>query len=83
MERLFTVGVLTRFTAERFGAGARHFSTQAELIDALAKVVSDPALRPATLLVKGSRRMQMERVVESLLVAVGDKAESTARDVQT
>jgi len=66
VEQLFTVGELSRYTAERFGAGARHFATRDALIDALRATLSDSAARPATVLVKGSRRMQMERVTEVL-----------------
>jgi UDP-N-acetylmuramoyl-tripeptide--D-alanyl-D-alanine ligase len=66
VEQLFTVGVLTRFTAQRFGGGARHFATQEELIEALRTVLSGMGRETATVLVKGSRRMQMERVVAAL-----------------
>jgi UDP-N-acetylmuramoyl-tripeptide--D-alanyl-D-alanine ligase len=82
VEKLFTVGMLSRFTAERFGAGAKHFPTQAELIAALSKTLSDTSLRPATILVKGSRRMQMERVVEALLAPGDGKTRSAAKGLQ-
>ncbi|MDE2197083.1 MAG: UDP-N-acetylmuramoyl-tripeptide--D-alanyl-D-alanine ligase [Gammaproteobacteria bacterium] len=60
--RLFTFGNLSRQTAEHFGAGAAHFSALQPLIEALRT-----GLRPGiTLLVKGSRSMRMERVVEAL-----------------
>lgn len=72
VEQLFTTGVLSRFTAQNFGAGARHFSTQQDLIAALREVLSGMATRPVTVLVKGSRRMQMERVVTALLAPVDD-----------
>jgi len=82
VENLFTVGLLSRFTAERFGAGARHFTTQAELIAALSKILSDTALRPVTILIKGSRRMQMERVVEALMAPGDGKTRSAAMGLQ-
>ena len=66
VEQLFTVGELSRFTAERFGAGARHFASQDDLVAALRAALSDSTARPVTVLVKGSRRMQMERVAAAL-----------------
>lgn len=66
VEHLFAVGPLTRFTAARYGAGARHFPDQAALIAALQAMLAEGA-PPATVLVKGSRRMRMERVVAALL----------------
>jgi UDP-N-acetylmuramoyl-tripeptide--D-alanyl-D-alanine ligase len=65
--QLFTVGELTRFTSQRFGAGARHFATQDELIAVLRAELGATAQQAVTVLVKGSRRMQMERVVAALV----------------
>lgn len=72
---LYTAGVLSGRTAAAFGAGAHHFSTQAELIDALRKRLTKGD-EPITLLVKGSRRAQMEKVVEAL---TGAADQSNAR----
>ena len=59
----FTLGELTRETCRTFGAQARHFESVAALVGAL-----QPQLNAdATVLVKGSRFMQMERVVEGLV----------------
>lgn len=66
VEQLFTLGELSRFTAERFGADARHFSAREELISALRNVVNTRGDETLTLLVKGSRRMAMEQVVAAL-----------------
>ena len=59
----FTLGELTRETCRAFGAQARHFESVAALVNTL-----QPQLNAdATVLVKGSRCMQMERVVEGLV----------------
>lgn len=60
--RLLSFGSLSVHAAERFGSGAEHFLD----VEALIKALHD-SLRPGTtLLVKGSRSMRMERVVEAL-----------------
>ena len=51
------------------GAGARWFETTAELMDALAELVSDGD----AILVKASRRMRFEDITERL-AALGDRA---------
>ena len=62
IDSLFATGPLMRETAQAFGANAAHFDDIGALIDALR-----PSLRAgATVLVKGSRFMQMERVVQAL-----------------
>ena len=52
---------------EAFGAGARHFSE----IDAVLAAAREEALAGATLLVKGSRFMRMERVADGLAGTTG------------
>ena len=64
VERLFALGRLAGLAAEGFGAGARRFPSHQALIEALRQEAS---AAPATLLVKGSRSMTMERVVEALV----------------
>ena len=62
IDRLYATGELSRASVSAFGKGARHFASVADLI---AGVKSE--LRPQTmLLVKGSRFMRMERVVQAL-----------------
>lgn len=63
IERLFTLGQLARQAAVAFGDRAQAFSDLEQLLPALRS-----ALRAdVSLLVKGSRRMGMERVVQGLL----------------
>jgi len=63
IERLLTLGELSASAAQAFGDGARHFRDVGELCAAL-----EPMLGPdVTVLVKGSRFMQMERVVRNLV----------------
>ena len=67
VDRLLALGELSRETVAAFGAGAMHFERIEELLAEL-----ENALTPdATVLVKGSRFMQMERVVKSFTEASG------------
>lgn len=62
IDGLYATGELSAAAVEAFGAGARHFDTQAALVGALhAELV--PA---TTLLVKGSRGSAMDKVVNAL-----------------
>ena len=68
LDELFTLGGLSAHAARTFGAAARPFMQIRELLAALM-----PSLAPqTTLLVKGSRFMHMERVVEALTDAAED-----------
>lgn len=63
IEALYTCGELTALTAETFGGGAQHYATQEALLTAL-----QPQLQAdTTVLVKGSRRAQMDKIVSALL----------------
>ena len=62
VERLYTIGCLSRAASRRFGRGAAHFESREALIEAL---VRDFPPR-VTVLVKGSRAMRMEGVVRAL-----------------
>ncbi len=62
IDALLATGADSRHAVEAFGPGARHFDDAAALTAAAAA----EARSGATLLVKGSRFMQMERVAEAL-----------------
>jgi len=67
IERLFLLGELAVHAARAYGAAARHCHDVETLVSALT-----PELAPGvTVLVKGSRFMRMERVVEALAAAGG------------
>ncbi len=65
IDYLFTVGELAAEAAKGFGTGARTFPNKSQLADAL-KLLLQPDVN---ILVKGSRSMQMEKVVAELLPA--------------
>jgi UDP-N-acetylmuramyl pentapeptide synthase len=61
IEALWCAGPLSRHAAAAFGPRARHFDTTAQLVAALPQGPD-----AASLLVKGSRFMGMERAVDAL-----------------
>jgi UDP-N-acetylmuramoyl-tripeptide--D-alanyl-D-alanine ligase len=70
IQRLITLGELSAHAARAFGDGGRHFTRFEDLLGEI-----ESALTPgATLLVKGSRFMQMERVVKAFAAASGERA---------
>jgi UDP-N-acetylmuramoyl-tripeptide--D-alanyl-D-alanine ligase len=70
IEQLLALGELSAHTVAGFGAGARHFPRIEELLaDIENRLAPD-----MTVLVKGSRFMQMERVVKAFAVAEGERA---------
>ena len=60
--QLLAAGELSRQAVEAFGEGGRHFDSVENLVDALRKL----DVAGATILVKGSRFMRMERAVRAL-----------------
>ena len=58
---LYAVGPLMAHAVAAFGPGARHFATQAELIEALRTEQGE-----TTILIKGSRSAAMEHIVAAL-----------------
>ena len=63
VNRLLALGELTQETVGAFGAGAMHFARIQELLAELENELTPDT----TVLVKGSRFMQMERVVQSFM----------------
>jgi UDP-N-acetylmuramoyl-tripeptide--D-alanyl-D-alanine ligase len=62
IDRLFVLGELTPHAAAAFGEGAQHFGD----IDALLTALEPGLAAGVTVLIKGSRFMRMERVVQAL-----------------
>src|SRR5574340_583816 len=60
IEKLFALGALSIHAVRAFGCGAEHF----ERIEDLYKALEDELDEDVTVLVKGSRFMKMERVVQ-------------------
>ncbi len=63
IKRLFCCGDLTALTAESFGAGAQFYKDQQSLINELRACLT----AEATVLIKGSRSIGLEKVVSALL----------------
>ena len=62
VSRLFAVGEFTRYTVKEFGAGAKHYSDHESLIQTLREDLYEGVC----VLLKGSRTMQLEKVVEGI-----------------
>ena len=62
IDRLFAFGDLAANATDGFGQGARSYAS----LDALIEALQDDLSADVNVLVKGSRSMRMERVVEAL-----------------
>ncbi len=62
VERLLTIGELSRLTTASFGEGARHYAS----MDALVASLEETLEPHTTVLIKGSRSMGLEGVVAAL-----------------
>ncbi len=77
VNQLLALGELTLYTAYEFGAGATHFEHIEDLIAALEQDLDVDT----TVLVKGSRFMKMERVVQHC-TGIADVPSACGRDVR-
>lgn len=75
IEKLFTLGAQSHGASIAFGEG-RHFSDAAEL----AAAVTAELPQVGSLLVKGSRFMKMERIVQAVLLAGDDLPEQQQQE---
>ena len=69
VNKLLAMGELSAYAAQAFGAGAQHFQRIEDLLEALKPELD----ASCTVLVKGSRFMRMERVVNDLVSGQSDR----------
>ncbi len=62
VQRLFAYGEQTKHSVKSFGAGAKHFTSHADIIS----VLQEELTKEICVLVKGSRSMQLEKVVAGI-----------------
>ena len=67
VKRLWTIGKISSSASSAFGAGAEHFNSQKELVDALEEGLRIRGGRGLRVLIKGSRSSAMDKVVTALL----------------
>ena len=75
VENLLATGPLSRKAVDSFGQNGAWFKSMDDLIEVLLESISEGD----TVLVKGSRSMGMERVVNALMSAAQDSADDQAR----
>lgn len=68
LPHIFTLGNLSQYASEHFGAGAQHFTDRSALVAHLKTIAN----ADMTLLIKGSRSSKMDLVVRELCDSAGD-----------
>lgn len=76
IDQLLTVGTLSAYTTEGFGANARHFDSKDSLIEFIQPQLNSDLV----VLVKGSRSAGMEEVVQRL-TDLGDAVNDSGADI--
>jgi UDP-N-acetylmuramoyl-tripeptide--D-alanyl-D-alanine ligase len=76
--RLWCAGAASAAAARAYGPGARHFATVGALVQALGAAEDAADAPAASILVKGSRSMAMERVVAALRAHAGSTVRGEA-----
>ncbi|ADI30788.1 UDP-N-acetylmuramoyl-tripeptide--D-alanyl-D-alanine ligase [Methylotenera versatilis] len=74
LKSLFVLGDMSAETAKTFGAGAKHYTTPQDLVTDLRKQMQ----QGTNVLVKGSRFMAMERVVNEIVTKNTDAIKTSA-----
>jgi len=67
IDGLFSIGELSLNAMQSYGKGASHFESFDGLEDALERTLADVMNEETTILVKGSRYMKMEQIVNALM----------------
>jgi UDP-N-acetylmuramoyl-tripeptide--D-alanyl-D-alanine ligase len=78
--RLYALGALSRAAAAAFGTRAQTFESHAELAGTLLRDLGGEAPAGVNILVKGSRSMRMEKVVEALIAESAPERTAAERD---
>ncbi len=71
VERLYALGELTEYSVQSFGEGAYHLSSHEQLASLLKEEINSDV----TILIKGSRAMGMEKLVNVLVVNASGEQE--------
>ena len=72
--RVYALGNLTKYAVKEFGYGAQHFQDRQELVDDLLQQMDSNTI----ILVKGSRGMKMESIVNELCAVDVEQTEGAA-----